>query len=523
MLFEEREKLVKGKENALREVRAIKNIVTNMLLQLVLMMSGLMIPQLILRYYGSTVNGMLSSVSQFISYAALAAMGIEDAAAVELYKPITERNRGNICAVLTETNKMYTRSGKIYFLAMVMLAFIYPLFLRGQIPYRFAFIMVLCIGCVNVVDFFVLGKYRAFLLAEQKVYILNAARILTTVLLIVGSVLFLKNNISIFLVKLLIVITHMLEALLVKLYIRIRYSWLSCKSDIPYRIKQRWNALVHQVCGFIVYNTDLVILTIFLTGNSLVEVSVYAVYALVFSMLTNFVNVMTTGMPAFFGSFIAGGEQEKMKHYFGMYELIFLMFSCFMCVCFGVLIIPFVSCYIQGVSDADYIKYEVGILFALCGASAQIKDAASVVIRAAGKYKETQRYAIEEAIVNIVISLLLVRTAGIVGVLIGTLISHVLMSYRIMCYMARNILTETGKCTLRRVLRYIIILGTFIAVELPVIRLSTGWSDWILQAIVVALGNAVLIVGINYCFEASLMKEAVKMARQMLLGREKVH
>ena len=117
---------------------------------------------------------------------------------------------------------------------------------------------------------------------------------------------------------------------------------------------------------------------------------------------------------------------------------------------------------------------------------------------------------------NIVISLLLVRFIGIVGVLIGTLISHVLMSCKIMCYMAKNILTETGKRSSRKVLRYIIILGTLITIELPMIRLSTSWSDWILQAIAVAFGNAILIVGINYCFEASLMKEAFKMARQLL-------
>lgn len=46
----------------------------------------------------------------------------------------------------------------------------------------------------------------------------------------------------------------------------------------------------------------------------------------------------------------------------------------------------------------------------------------------AGHYKETQYGAIAEAVVNIIVSVILVGTYGIVGVAIGTLLAMVVRS-----------------------------------------------------------------------------------------------
>ena len=201
------------------EKKIFRNVGANILLQVALTVSGLIIPRYILAFYGSEMNGLVSSISQFITYAALIEMGIGDATIIALYKPIAENNIKELGSILTASKKMYLKSGYIYIAIILILALVYPLLLIQQFEYTFTFWLFLGIGSINAVDYFILGKYKVFLIADQKYYILNIARIFATIVLTVGSILLLYNNASILLVKVFAVLTHLGEALFIYFYI----------------------------------------------------------------------------------------------------------------------------------------------------------------------------------------------------------------------------------------------------------------------------------------------------------------
>ena len=67
---------------------AFHNIFSGFLLQGVLSVSGILLPHFFLIAYGSGMNGMISSVGQFLTYLALVEAGIAAAASVELYRPL---------------------------------------------------------------------------------------------------------------------------------------------------------------------------------------------------------------------------------------------------------------------------------------------------------------------------------------------------------------------------------------------------------------------------------------------------
>ena len=64
------------------------NIVSNIILQIVTILSGFVIPKLILEYFGSNVNGLVSSLNQFLSYINLLEGGITGVVAANMYKPL---------------------------------------------------------------------------------------------------------------------------------------------------------------------------------------------------------------------------------------------------------------------------------------------------------------------------------------------------------------------------------------------------------------------------------------------------
>lgn len=485
--------------------RALKNVISNIAVQFIVAITGFWIPRLILNIYGSEVNGMVSAISQFIGYASLVEMGIGNASVLALYCPITNKDIKRVSEIITSTKSMYCNSAVIYSIIMLLFSFIYPLLYAESLDYWSTFWLVVCIGSVNAVDFFFLGKYKVLLTADRKYYILNIARIVSTLLQLGGSILLINGGYSIIAVKCLVVGSRFVELFCVKIYVNVKYSNVSFWSRNKVKIEQRWNALVHQICSTVVYNTDIVVLSLFLPKHSLLEISVYSVYSLALGFVTNMASILTSGIDASFGNMIAKNEKERLKETFFVYEYIYLIFVFVIASCFISLCVPFVGCYTKGVGDVNYIRPLVAILFAFNGLSSQVKNASGVVINASGKYKETQKYAISEALINIVISLALVKPFGIVGVLVGTLISHIVMSCQFILFMNKNIIPGCLSCTVKRLIRNGVTFILLAIGEMTFLPYSDKWNIWIVEALIVGAINLLIFVGINELHEKKLL------------------
>ena len=61
------------------------NTIASALQQIVMFVVGLIIPSICLKYYGSETNGLVSSITQFISYITLIEAGISASMVYYLY------------------------------------------------------------------------------------------------------------------------------------------------------------------------------------------------------------------------------------------------------------------------------------------------------------------------------------------------------------------------------------------------------------------------------------------------------
>ena len=490
-----------------REKSAIYNIISNIMLQCILAISGFFLPKLILSYFGSTMNGLINSITQFLTYAGLVEMGVANAAVVVLYKPIAEKNYLSISEIVSSVKKKYIISGVLYTCIVFILAILYPVIISNQLDYGFVFSMVLIISGVSIIDFFLIGKYKVLLIASQKYYIINFVRVIATTFLIIGSCLLLMQSSSLQIVKGFAIITHLSEAIIIKIYVRVTYPNVSFKVNTEKKmIHQQSNALIHQISSVIVYNTDLVVLTLFLSGESLKEVSVYTVYALAFGIINNLMTSFTTSFDATFGDMIARKENNRLRKFYNGYEFWYLIVLYSVFSCFMVLIIPFVRCYTNGIIDVNYIRPEVGILFGINGILAELKDPLAVVVRANGDFKQTQYFAISEAFVNIIISIILVKPLGIVGVLIGTIISHVIADVGFIIYSNKKLINRNPGYSVKNNFINTIILIFVFSIEFNMVYSITKWVNWILASIIIFLINLFIFVLINGIFDSENFK-----------------
>ena len=71
-----------------RTKNATLNIAFSLILQLVTFVRGLILPRIIIPIYGSDVNGLISSIAQFLTYISLLEAGVGSIFRTSLYKPL---------------------------------------------------------------------------------------------------------------------------------------------------------------------------------------------------------------------------------------------------------------------------------------------------------------------------------------------------------------------------------------------------------------------------------------------------
>ncbi len=490
--------------------RVYKNILSNAIVQTICAISGLILPRFIIEAYGSTLNGMVGSIGQFLMYAGLVEAGVGNAALVALYAPLSRNDVDAINDVLSEAARKYRKTGLMYTVLTCALALIYPVTISDQVDYSFAFFMTIILAMTGMIDYFLIGKYKVLLTADQRFYIINIAKTIATLILTVGSVFLLNLGVSLIVIKGLAVVTHLGEAVFIRLYTLAKYKNISFSTMGKVCFSQQTSSLVHEICRVITYNTDLIVLTLMLPSDSLKEVSVYNVYSLVRLFANNVVNVLYIGINATFGNLYTTGDMANLEKRFKQYEYVFDIFLFVIYSCVMSLVLPFVKCYVGNVTDVNYVRLDVAVLFCAVGLLAQIKSAHDTLVNGGcGMYDKTRKYAIWESSINLGLSLLLVKNMGIVGVLIGTLISHIVMDVGMIGTAWKEVLPGTKKNTIYRITRNMLFSCLVCVAEMRFTMHIGTWKEWFVGAILIAVLNVILISGFNFLCERETVKSLI--------------
>ncbi len=466
--------------------------------QVSLALLSFIVPKVLLDIYGSTINGLINSITQMLTYVALVEAGIGNAAIAALYGPLSMNDYEKSNSILSIANVKYEKASIIYVIISIVLSLFYAFIVQGEVSYDFVVFMFVLISLSYAVDFIFIGKYKVLLVADHRYFVLNAARIVSTLLTLILSIILLWMGFSVLVVKFIAIMTRLVEVVIIVCYVKKKYEWVDFKSNLgKNKLEQQSNALIHQIANVVIYNTDLVVLTLLLP-DSLKEASVYTVYILPFSVINNVLVALNNSVSPILGINYAKKENDKLKKMYENYESAFLIIMFLLYSCYAVLAVPFVMCYTNNVTDVNYYRPLVAILVAMAGITCQIHDPSITIITATGKYKETQNYVILEAIINIVLSVILVYFCGIVGVLIGTVIGHMVSSVLIINYANKRILNRGNKKTYKLVAINSIALIIILLLEFKSLLYLRGWGDFILAGIVCLVLNMCCLIIFNF-------------------------
>lgn len=507
----------------MRSEQALKNMMANIGLQLIVFLSGIILPRFYLEAYGSSVNGMITSVGQFLSYLGLAEAGVGTASLVALYGPLANEKHDEVNSILSATKRFYNKSGVIFLTLTMGLSVVYPLLISKQLDAGMVRGMIVVLAASILIDYFFVGKYKVFLTANQKGYVVVSIQAVGTILNTVITIIMIQQGFQVVLVKLVATGVYVLRFFVLRYYVKKKYPNVRFDAKPNYSaLHQRGAALLHQVVGIIVNNTDVVVLTIFLGRGSLLEVSVYGIYNMVVYAINMLLTSFSNGLTAGFGEVISKGEEDVLVRSFSNYEYMYMIILFVVSTCMWVLLLPFVAVYTQNMKDVNYIRPIAGVLFTLIVFLQNVRTPGMTIIGAAGHFKETRKQAILEAVINIVVSMLLVWKFGMVGVLLGTACSYGYRSLDILIYNCKYLVKGTGKTTAKRIGRNVVLMIVLIALGGNLVpQVMSSFLSWFGYSLVFGGISFLLFVALNYICEPSEATLLVNRVWSIIRKKEK--
>lgn len=411
----------------MRTENSIKNIIMNFLYNILnyglRFVSRIIFVKTLAEVYLG-VNGLLSNV---LGILALTELGIGTAIGYSLYDPLSKKNIEKIRSLMKFYKKAYQIIALIVLSLGLILLPVLPYLIKDN-PGINNLNIIYMIFLLNMIIGYLFSYKRTLITSDQKNYkivpYIMLFNIITSISQIIVLFLF-KNYIIYLLVQTICII---LENIVVNKYINKQYPYLNQKDEIKpieekelATIKTKVKALLlHKVGSYTLTSTDNLIISKFI---GIITVGLYSNYSLIINMISSLIYVLVSNVTSSLGNLIASEEPKKRLKVFNEMNLICYILYGISSVCFINLFNPFIELvfgekYLLSIT----IVYIIVINYYLTG----MNNTVISIQTASGLYEKDKYVPLIQSIINLVISIILAKKIGLVGVFIGTIISTLL-------------------------------------------------------------------------------------------------
>lgn len=393
-----------------------------MISQAIIILFTFLTRNLFIKYIGIELLGLNGTFSSVLNTLSLAELGFQSAIVYSLYKPLHEGRRDEINSIMNIFKWIYTYIGIFFVTASIIVTPLLKYIITGiQITYKI-YIYFILQALASTCTYFLAYK-RALLYADQKDYISKSIDLILNVIFCVLqciSIVFLRSYVVYLVLK---ILQTYAANLIVHIYCTIHYPYL-IKSKIDKRkFKEIWfnvkNIFAGRIASYIYTSTDNLVIS---AAISTISVGYFTNYTTIITSLKTLTNSILSPIVPIIGNYLVDEPDcEKRENIFRLYTFVRYLIALFIIVPTIILIDSFVAAWIG--SDM-ILEKSIVLLLGFDFYIHIVHSATADFINGAGMFKEDKYIEIVGAITNISLSLVLVYSMGITGVLIGTVVSQ---------------------------------------------------------------------------------------------------
>ncbi|MBQ7918156.1 MAG: hypothetical protein IJ310_05030 [Clostridia bacterium] len=426
-----------------RKVNSVKSIVTSFVLNIVKILMQFLFRSVFIKFLSVEFLGVNSAITGLLNLLSVTELGISSAITFNLYKPIAENNIPKINAIMKLYRKFYTIIGFVVLgIGLLLMPFLKWLIAdAGNINVDIYFVYVLAL-LGSVVSYFYSYKNVLFMAYQQqyKVNAINTITLFITMGIQISVIVLTRSFYSFLIAQCLVSIINMIATYLyaTKVYPEINFNKedkldKETKDNIYKNVK---GMVYHKLSYSVLQGSDSIIISSFIGATLL---GVYSNYSLFITSIVSLFMLTVASLTGSIGNMIAEGDSKKSYSVYKLLKMGFFWVAGFCAISLFILLNPTIELWAkQGRWSTENIwTIDTFTIFVLV-LNFYILTSRSIT----GSFREgigdfyRDRYkSLFEALINVIVSLILVKPLGIAGVLIGTIVSCLCTSFWVDPYM----------------------------------------------------------------------------------------
>lgn len=371
------------------------------------------------------VNGLFTDIFSLLS---LMELGAGSALTYFYYEPLVNKDRQKIALINQVYKRLYIMIGvAISIVGIALVPFLDRIVNSTEEIPNLTMIYILMLADVASTYFF---SYRKTLLdADQKSYVAYYADMWFSLILNIVQIIVLLITHNYLLYLTLVILKNVCYNIWINSYVLKNYHYIVEYDDKPSTQllidvgKKIAASFSHKIGTVVVYGTDNLLINYFVNVQT---VGIYSNYRMIQNMVLSPVIKVIQNMVATVGEVRYQENEEKGEQEFIRIKFLSHWLFGFVAVCFFIT----ASTFIEWLFGADYTVDAAVVLFVSINAYLTgIDSVPGMFTQSSGLFWNTRKKPIAESIINLVASLLLGHVYGLIGVLMGTVISALTTSF----------------------------------------------------------------------------------------------
>lgn len=410
---------------------SLKNAQTSLLFTLIKLILGFLSRKVFLDLLGNDLVGLSSTLNNILGFLNLAELGISLAVTAVLYEPVYNKDQEKISDLVAILSVLFKRIAFFLFISGFLFSFFLPIiFSKTEIDIEYIYACYFSFLFSSIIGY--LFNYKQNLIeAEQKNYIITSIYSISQIFKLVTQIIALKFFHCNFYIWVLIeFIAAILNAVILYIYTKIKYPSLnnisyskgvSLISSYPEVNNILKKIIPHKFAGFVLTRTDDILVFMFVSLNMVAK---YNNYYMIVTTMSLLVSTLSNGMIPIIGNLVVEKNKSKTINVFNELLLIFYFLAGIIQISFLYLVDSFISLWI---GDSYILSKPIVLLFIFNLCIVILRIPITLFLHGHKLYNDIWAPWLE-VFLNLSISLIIGYYYGVIGILLGTTISMLVIS-----------------------------------------------------------------------------------------------
>ena len=461
---------------------------------------------------GKEYLGISSLYANILTILSLSELGLGSAITYSLYKPLAENDTEAVKSLMAFFKKAYRWIGiAVLGLGLCLMPFL-PHLMTGSTEVINIYLYYFLYLAQTVVSYLFFAYKAILLTADQKKYIVDVVMYILQIVMNAVQIVILFVWHSFFAYTAAVIVYNIMQNMVVAFIVDRKYPYLKGPSEKLSR--QRRRDVFARVYAMSLYRISSVIGTatdnLIISANiSVIAVGLYDNYYMIIQVVQKLLKGIFQAFTSSLGNFYVLESRERNEFMFRSLNLANSWLVAFCSVCFAVLLQPFIQLCFGG----EYLlDYPVVIIIVANFATNYVQNVVQIYTDASGLFVKGKYRAVMTAVLNLGISIILVKNIGLAGVFLGSIISRMVTTWWYDAWLLyrhgfhKSPLPYFRNCLSTMIL---IIVSTAIVQRFTLMWQGATWPDIVIKGIlcvIVVNGIYLLIYGRSKEFRYLLSK-----------------